>query len=157
MNYTKAYLVTRIARRFVPTDRFLKWKLKSGFIHTEILFPDLFGRLSFSSRGRIKNTRKKIKGVQFDYIDYNKGRWRFDELKLNHEQIGLLYNNCASWIGADYDTKGAILMAGFGFNIEDADKFWCSEICALVLSDFIHVKDFHLKPNEILNLVLNQG
>lgn len=148
------YLVTRIAKRFNPIDRFLQWKLKSKYIHTEILFPGSYANVSFSSRGRIKNSRKKTKGVQFDYINYNRGKWRFDDLCLNSKEIKILYESCESWIGASYDTKGAVLMAGFGFAIEDADKFWCSEICAVVLDDFLFLNNFQLNPCELLSFVL---
>ncbi len=143
----KCYLATRIAKRFNPIDRFLKHQLKSDFIHSEILFPRRYHHNSFSSRGRFKNTRKKIKGVQFDIIDYSKGKWRFDDLALTNEQIDLLYIDCNSWIGADYDTKGAILMAGFGLDIEDEDKFWCQKFVLQYLLNYLNLKIFILRHN----------
>ena len=122
-----------------------------SFIHIELLFPEEFNNVSFSSDPK--------DGVRFKDIKYSHPeRWVFVDWDYNHFIFGkkyineqAIYNACRKMVGRGYDWKG---IAGQAIGIEELENrelYYCSEIIA-------HIQGLvpnQLDPQELYKVNVN--
>ena len=117
----KLQLAFRKPQKSKLMDKIIAWRV-GKYIHVELVFPEpyVYGRNSFSSRGKNSGKQNRRKGVSFAKINYSHPeRWDFFSLpeKLQNEvDIKLIRDRCLkiAKTNAKYDTIGAVLWAGSG-------------------------------------------
>jgi hypothetical protein len=130
------------------------------YIHVELIFPEpyVYGRTSFSSRGKKSSKQNRRKGVSFVRIEYSHPE-RWDFYTLPHYQsdikITLIRDRCLqiAKTNAKYDAIGAVLWAGFDVPVEEKTKWWCSEVIAWVL----YCIPYRITPLELYNDIFKES
>ena len=107
------------------SDKLIRLWTRSKYSHTELVIDDLW----YSSSPRDGEVRIK-------YITPKPGHWDFIEIDVTKEQKENMLNFFNSQIGKKYDFKGIFLSQVLPFNIQDPEKWFCSEIDskALIIS-----------------------
>lgn len=127
------------------------WTGLHGYSHCEIVFDfieksddDTF--LTYSSSPRDGELR-------FNRIDMSSGHWYLVDLPeiYSEKQELEIYNMLKKMEGAKYDWKGILLYFIFAFvHKQDDNKWWCSEICAYAINQFINPNfKYRISPNKL--------
>jgi hypothetical protein len=110
-----------------PSSRYYDWLVcwwtKSKFSHVELQFPD---SISFSSSVRDH-------GCRFKYIDYVPSRWVSYEIPITvvtEYDIARIKTFCNQQVGKKYDWLGILFAQVLFLNIDNPNKWFCSEVLA---------------------------
>jgi hypothetical protein len=111
------------------------WTGLHGYSHCEIMFTD--GQC-FSASPREDSCRfKEISDIQ------TSGKWTIVPLSTSIYNEALIRTAAQEHIGKKYDWLGIFLHEFLPLNVDDNDKWWCSEICAFLLKQ----RDYKVSPN----------
>lgn len=133
----------------------LQWdRLKYNYSHVEVWFPDERGRFEDNSghpvgRWFSSTTRGGSKGVRMadaDEVLKHPERWDYIEIDIKQAD----YDTMITWSevlageAARYDYRGIF---GFilPFNVQDRERWYCSEICAFLLWNVGVLKLLHTR------------
>lgn len=122
-------------------DKAIKWRTGGEFSHVELFMrgngvPDKEG-ISFSASPDDGMTRFR----QIDYIGEEAKLWEvvnlptIPSLGQAERMVSAVYRFCCSQVGKSYDWLGIMQLAAYGkLKTDDANKWYCSEICAYAVS-----------------------
>jgi hypothetical protein len=121
-------------------DRGVALTTLSIYSHCEIIFSD----------GIAASASLRDKGVRFKQINFG-DKWDVYELKVpeTQERLARAFFNLHE--GARYDLLGAV-GAGFRLDLGHDAKFYCSEICAIVLGE-----NPHASPGSLFRRLYHTG
>ena len=97
------------------------------FIHTEIELPGRMYDDNCFSASEWSDPAVRFKHITFSHPDH----WDFLPLPdLTYDQVAVLRERLSSFVGKEYDRKGAICSGLLIQRHINPDKWFCSEICA---------------------------
>lgn len=120
-------------------DTLIRMKTKSVYSHVEMIIKDKWVSSSGLSGGV---TIKDLRALDFE-------NWEYIELEVNGRKLKKVLKFIEDNKDAKYDYLGVFFGGGFGINLEDKDKFYCSEIMVILLQLFEYEPVKNLTPSKI--------
>ena len=104
-------------------DKLIRWKTRSQYSHCELVFSD----------GVFFSADPRDKGVRYKNIALDPTKWDFKEVHLDTFAENVVRRYCDSKVGRKYDWLGIVFCHVLKLGVEDAGRFFCSEICGKAL------------------------
>ena len=126
-----------------------------GYSHCEVVFDKIYGHQN--DEYLCCSAAPREGKVRFKRIDIHSRHWyivdvpEIDSPAKERE----VYMFLKKLEGAKYDWKGIFLFFIFAFmKKQDDKKWWCSEVCGLVLHTFINTKQkYRISPNKLARVL----
>jgi len=126
------------------------WTGFYGYSHCEIVFDHI--EISDDDKWWACSAAPRDGEVRFKKIDIHSSHWELIDIPtVNTKDDELkVYNFLKEYEGSKYDWQGILLYFIFAFmKKQDNKKWWCSEICAYTLREFIDPKlSYRISPNK---------
>lgn len=130
-------------------DKIISFLTNGQYSHVELVFDDI----CFSSSYRDS-------GVRFKQIDLNDDHWDIvdiSDIQLDYDNVNLF---CKKQLGKKYDLIGTIFGGGLNLDIQDKNKWFCTEIILVSLfngnKDMFKIYDSTtVNPTEFYNIIMN--
>ena len=148
-------------------------RLKDNYSHVEIWFPDeneefeaelvdggYTGVWIKTGQCFSSTTRGDAEGVRFapaSEVLHHPERWRYIECEVDEERVVSGMPRLKAKVGLEYDFSGVILGFSNPFNIQDEDKWYCSEIIAWVARLFRLIKYYkRISPRRLARVLADK-
>ena len=108
----------------------IKWKIKSKYFHVEMIIKDKWISTNPTANSVYINKKMPLND-KYDYFD----------IKIHGARVNKMLKFAESQVGKQYDWKGIFLSQASDFNIDNKDKWFCSEFVAEMLKIGKYIND----------------
>lgn len=125
------------------------WTGLYGYSHSEIVFEMI--DVQADGKNLSCSASPRDGDVRFERINFQSGHWELIDLPSidTVEKEQEVYDFLKPYVGAKYDWRGIFLWFILPFKKQSNKKWWCSEICAMVLDKFVLPLDYRISPNRL--------